>query len=86
MIEGRVGDAQWHLRNFVRKQNHAKLVEKKSSSGGGGADGSEEQSISLANGDIKTETKDLFKIVSFQKENFVHTRNLDENRYDTILW
>lgn len=32
------------------------------------------------------ETKDLSQIVSFQKENFVQTRNLDENRYDTILW
>ncbi|CAF1899733.1 probable RNA methyltransferase At5g51130 [Brassica napus] len=84
----RVGDAQWHLRNFVRKQNHAKPGEKKSSSVGGGAAGSQEQSISLSNGEIKTgnrETKDLFQIVSFQKENFVHTRNLDENRYDTIL-
>ncbi|KAG5409478.1 hypothetical protein IGI04_005797 [Brassica rapa subsp. trilocularis] len=58
----RVGDAQWHLRNFVRKQNHANQA--KTGSG---------------------ETKDLFQIVSFQKENFVHTRNLDENRYDTIL-
>ncbi|KAL0730916.1 hypothetical protein Bca4012_027010 [Brassica carinata] len=77
----RVGDAQWHLRNFVRKQNHAKLVEKKSS-------GSKEESISLSNGEANTgsaETKDLFQIVSFQKENFVHTRNFDENHYDTIL-
>ncbi|KAJ4910008.1 putative RNA methyltransferase [Raphanus sativus] len=78
----RVGDAQWHLRNFVRKQNHTKAGEKKSS-------GSKEESISLSNGEANTgssgETKDLFQIVSFQKENFVHTRNLDDNRYDTIL-
>ncbi|CAF2138218.1 BnaA02g11410D [Brassica napus] len=86
----RVGDAQWHLRNFVRKQNHAKPGEKKSTSvaADGVVHGSEEQSVSLSNGEAKTgsgETKDLFQIVSFQKENFVHTRNLDENRYDTIL-
>ncbi|KAJ0243067.1 RNA methyltransferase [Hirschfeldia incana] len=83
----RVGDAQWHLKNFVRKQNHAKLAEKKSSSDGV-VHGSKEVSISLSNGEANTgsaEAKDLFQIVSFQKENFVHTRNLDENRFDTIL-
>ncbi|CAH8305977.1 unnamed protein product [Eruca vesicaria subsp. sativa] len=83
----RVGDAQWHLRNFVRKQNHAKAGEKKSSSDGV-VHGSELQSISLSNGEVKTssaEARDLFQIVSFQKENFVHTRSLDKNRYDTIL-
>ncbi|CAN7122550.1 probable RNA methyltransferase At5g51130 [Brassica rapa] len=81
----RVGDAQWHLRNFIRKQNHAKPGEKKSTSVGsdGVALGSKEESVSLSNG--SSETKDLLQIVSFQKENFVHTRNLDENRYDTIL-
>ncbi|KAF8052950.1 hypothetical protein N665_1483s0002 [Sinapis alba] len=78
--------ARWRLRNFVRTHNSAKPGEMKTHSGG--ADGSEEQSISLSNGETKIgseETKDLFQIVSFQKENFVQTRNLDDNRYDTIL-
>ncbi|CAN6976889.1 unnamed protein product [Brassica oleracea var. botrytis] len=74
--------ARWRLRSFVRTQTSAKPGEKKAHSGG--ADGSEEQSIPLSNGS-NAETKDLFQVVSFQKENFVHTRNLDENRYDTIL-
>ncbi|CAH8382302.1 unnamed protein product [Eruca vesicaria subsp. sativa] len=71
--------ARWRLRNFVRTQTSAKPCEKKT-----GADGSEEQSLSLSNSS-SAETKDLFQVVSFQKENFVQTRNLDENRYDTIL-
>ncbi|KAH0889195.1 hypothetical protein HID58_051624 [Brassica napus] len=74
--------ARWRLRSFVRTQTSAKPGEKKTHSGG--ADGSEEQSIPLSNGS-NAETKDLFQVVSFQKENFLHTRNLDENRYDTIL-
>lgn len=90
MIEGRIEDAHWHLRKFVRMQNSAKPNEKKSSSeGADGVHGSKEQSTSLSNGETKAdspETKDLSQIVSFQKENFVLTRNLDENRYDTILW
>ncbi|KAG2296876.1 hypothetical protein Bca4012_017382 [Brassica carinata] len=73
--------ARWRLRNFVRTH---KPGEKKT-----GADGSKEQSASLSDGETKIgseeETKDLFQVVSFQKENFVQTRNLDENRYDTIL-
>lgn len=77
--------ARWRLRNFIRTQNSAKPPgEKKTSSGG--ADGSEEQSLSLSNASSSAaETKELFQVVSFQKENFVHSRNLDENRYDTIL-
>lgn len=70
--------ARWRLRNFVRTQSQG---EKKT----GAADGSEEQSLSLSNGSSAAETKELFQVVSFQKENFVHSRNLDENRYDTIL-
>ncbi|XP_006279785.2 probable RNA methyltransferase At5g51130 [Capsella rubella] len=85
----RIEDAHWHLRKFVRMQNSAKSSEKNSSSEGkDGAHGSVEQSTSLSNGETKAdnpETKDLSQIVSFQKENFVLTRNLDENRYDTIL-
>ncbi|CAN7115190.1 probable RNA methyltransferase At5g51130 [Brassica rapa] len=69
--------ARWRLRNFIRTQNQG---EKKTA----GADGSKEQSLSLSDGS-SAETKDLFQVVSFQKENFVQTRNLDENRYDTIL-
>ncbi|KAL1200146.1 putative RNA methyltransferase [Cardamine amara subsp. amara] len=79
----RIEDAHWHLRKFVRMQSSAKPTEKKSSSEG--ADGSKEQSISHSNAETKSETKDLSQIVSFQKENFVQTRNLDENSYDTIL-
>ncbi|RID69391.1 hypothetical protein BRARA_C01489 [Brassica rapa] len=69
--------ARWRLRNFIRTQNQG---EKKTAA----ADGSKEQSLPLSDGS-SSETKDLFQIVSFQKENFVHTRNPDENRYDTIL-
>lgn len=71
-------------------QNSAKTSEKKSSSEGEDrVSGLEEQSISLSDGDTKTdkpEVKELSQIVSFQKENFVQTRHLDDNRYDTILW
>ncbi|XP_010482446.1 PREDICTED: probable RNA methyltransferase At5g51130 isoform X2 [Camelina sativa] len=85
----RIEDAHWHLRKFVRMQNSAKSSEKEpSSKSAHGAHGSMEQSTSLSNGETKEdspETKDLSQIVSFQKENFVLTRNLDENRYDTIL-
>ncbi|XP_010442596.1 PREDICTED: probable RNA methyltransferase At5g51130 [Camelina sativa] len=85
----RIEDAHWHLRKFVRMQNSAKSSEKESSSkSADGAHGSMEQSTSLSNGEVKAdipETIDLSQIVSFQKENFVLTRNLDENRYDTIL-
>ena len=84
LIEGLIEVARWRLRSFVRTQTSAKPGEKKTHSGG--ADGSEEQSIPLSSGSSSAETKDLFQIVSFQKENFVHTRNLDENRYDTIIW
>ncbi|CAH2070495.1 unnamed protein product [Thlaspi arvense] len=78
-----VEDAHWHLRKFARTENSAKPNEKKSNS-----EGSKEQSVSQSNGETKTdgaETKDLSQVVSFQKENFVQTRNLDNNRYDTIL-
>jgi len=85
----RIEDAHWHLRKFVRMQNSTKPSEKKSSSeGADGVHGSKEPSVSLSNGEAKAdsaETKDLSQIVSFQKENFVQTRNLDDNRYDTIL-
>ena len=37
LIEGRIEDAHWHLRKFVRMQNSTKPSEKKSSSEG--ADG-----------------------------------------------
>ncbi|ESQ43465.1 hypothetical protein EUTSA_v10014188mg [Eutrema salsugineum] len=79
----RIEDAHWHLRKFVRMQNSAMPNEKKSSS-----EGLKEQSVSLSDGETKTdsqETRNLSQIVSFQKENFVQTRNLDDNRYDTIL-
>ncbi|KAJ0261809.1 hypothetical protein HA466_0048560 [Hirschfeldia incana] len=64
--------ARWRLRNFVRTHSSTKTDEKKTGADGETKIGSEE-------------TKDLFQVVTFQKENFVQTRNLDENRYDTIL-
>ncbi|CAN8302309.1 unnamed protein product [Cochlearia groenlandica] len=75
----RIEDAQWHLRKFVRMQNTAKPSEKKSySEGADSVNGSETNTDS-------PKAIDLSKIVSFQKENFVQSRNLDKNRYDTIL-
>ncbi|KFK26727.1 hypothetical protein AALP_AA8G285000 [Arabis alpina] len=85
----RIEDAYWHLRKFARTQNSAKPSEKKSTSeGADGVHGSNEQSVSLSNVETRTDkpqVQDLSQIVSFQKDNFVQTRHLDDNRYDTIL-
>lgn len=90
IVKGRIEDAHWHLRKFARMQNSAKPTENKSCSEVADVvNGSKEQSISLSNGETMTdkpEVRDLSQIVSFQKENFVQTRHLDDNRYDTILW
>ncbi|XP_010535978.1 PREDICTED: probable RNA methyltransferase At5g51130 [Tarenaya hassleriana] len=85
----RIEDAYWHLRKFVRTQHSAKRGEKKPSPEVlNRVKSSEEPSLTLSSAETKVENprhQNLLDIVSFQKENIVQSRNLDENRYDTIL-
>lgn len=77
------------------KTNHTRNIHAKASKldVSGSANGSE-QSVTESPSEVTEEIsrdspsigRDLFGIVSFQKENFVQSRCPPEKHYDTILW
>lgn len=83
----RVEDAYWHLRKTVKmeqaEKKHAKASRLEIAEKVDGLVRNEEKGISR---DCSSSERNLFDIVSFRQENFVHGRDPPEMHYDTILW
>lgn len=92
-LADRVADAYWHLRKIVRTEHNEKrranasrveVIEK-----GDGLEknvtATQEEKKAISRNCSPAE-RNLFDIVSFKQENFVHGRDSPEKYYDTILW
>lgn len=92
-LADRVADAYWHLRKIVRTEHNEKrranasrveVIEK-----GDGLEknvtAAEEEKKAISRNCSPAE-RNLFDIVSFKQENFVHGRDSPEKYYDAILW
>lgn len=95
-LPDRIKDAYWHLRKAVKSQSSGKTPAKLSKLRvEDHANCSSEQSANVSSNEEKkeisrelapTEERDLFKVVSFQRDNFVESQHPLEKSYDTILW
>ncbi|KAG2718400.1 hypothetical protein I3843_03G210900 [Carya illinoinensis] len=89
----RIEDACWNLKKFVKMKHTQKTNAKASKLEVLGSANGSEQSVTASPNEVTEEIsrdtpsmgRDLFEIVSFQKENFVQSRCPPEKHYDTIL-
>lgn len=90
----RVEDAYWHLRKIVKmEKDERKCAQASRLDVPGNTDGPQlgVTVMSSAEEEVSKDCsppveRDLHDIVSFQQENFVHSRHPLEMQYDTILW
>lgn len=90
----RVADAYWHLRKIVKveqddkKRANATRVEVTEKGDGleKNATAAQEEKKGISRNCSPSAERNLFDIVSFKQENFVHGRDSPEKYYDAILW
>jgi 7SK snRNA methylphosphate capping enzyme len=80
---GLIETAKWNLRRIMRQDKVATNNVKAQKSSDSPQSSPEELASELSNGN---KHQDLFKIVSFRRENFVASMDGCSEQYDTILW
>lgn len=89
----RIEDAYWHLRKFAKMDKTKKMygktfglkVSENASGLGNNTAASLDDETRQNLWSCSSEERDLFDIVSFQQENFVHSLYPQDKHYDTIL-
>lgn len=93
-LADRVADAYWHLRKTVKMEQdgkkgaNASIVEftEKGDGLNHRVTAAHEKKKEILRGCSTSAERDLFDIVSFKQENFVHSWESPEKYYDAILW
>ncbi|CAL2274929.1 unnamed protein product [Prunus armeniaca] len=86
----RIQDAYWHIRKFLKMEDARKVPGKASKlEGANGSEcsiqGSSKEEMKEIPRNCCAEEKNLLDIVSFQREDFVNTRDPPKKHYDTII-
>jgi len=90
----RVQDAYWNLRKALRWTSTgnkpvkaSKLQDKdRADDSGNSVSALSNETKEISKKHSSSEQSDLLTIVSFRRENFVHSRHPPGKNYDTILW